>query len=126
MTEILVLSTTNTPELAQAIASALVEANEAACVNIVPGIRSVYRWEGKVCDETEFLLLIKSTAERFDAINARIHRLHTYQVPEVIAVPITAGDPAYLQWIRDSKFEIKRPVANPDSDPDLQPVTCNG
>jgi periplasmic divalent cation tolerance protein len=107
MTEILVLSTTDTPELAQRIASALIEANEAACVNIVPGIRSVYRWEGKVCDETEFLLLIKSTAERFDAINARIHRLHTYHVPEVIAVPITAGDPAYLQWIRNSRFEIR-------------------
>jgi len=106
MTEILVLSTTDTPELAQRIASALVEANEAACVNIVPGIRSVYRWEGKMCDETEFLLLIKSTAERFDAINARIHRLHTYQVPEVIAVPITAGDPAYLQWIAGSRFQI--------------------
>jgi periplasmic divalent cation tolerance protein len=107
MDEILVLSTADTPELAQKIAAALVEANEAACVNIVPGIRSIYRWEGKVCDETEYLLLIKSTADRFDAINARIHQLHTYQVPEVIAVPITAGDPAYLKWIRDSGFGIR-------------------
>lgn len=106
MTEILVLSTTDTPELAHKIASALVEAQEAACVNIIPGIRSIYRWEGKVCDETEFLLLIKSTAERFEAINARIHQLHPYQVPEVIAVPIAAGDPAYLQWISDSGFQI--------------------
>jgi periplasmic divalent cation tolerance protein len=106
MTEILVLSTTDSLELAQKIASALVEAREAACVNIVPGIRSVYRWEGKMCEEAEVLLLIKSTAERFEAINARIRRLHTFQVPEVIVVPITAGDPSYLQWIRDSKFEI--------------------
>jgi periplasmic divalent cation tolerance protein len=119
MTEILVLSTTDTPELARKIAFALVEANEAACVNIVPGIRSVYRWEGKVCDETEFLLLIKSTAERFEAINARIHQLHTYQVPEVIAVPITAGDPAYLRWIRDSIFGIKKPAAIPTATGDL-------
>jgi periplasmic divalent cation tolerance protein len=72
-------------------------------VNIIPGIRSVYRWEGKICDEEEFLLVVKSTADRFDAINTRIHRLHTYKVPEVIAVPITAGDPAYLRWISDSK-----------------------
>jgi periplasmic divalent cation tolerance protein len=106
MNEILVFSTTDTAELAQTIASALVHANEAACVNIIPGIRSVYRWEGKVCDESEFLLVIKSTADRFDAINATIHQLHRYQVPEVIAVPIATGDPAYLKWISDSKFNI--------------------
>jgi len=102
MSEILVLCTTDTIELAQKIASALVQANEAACVNIIPGMRSVYRWEGKVCDESEFLLLIKSTAEKFDAVNSRIHQLHTYQVPEVIAVPITAGDSGYLAWLRSN------------------------
>ncbi len=99
MNEILVMSTTDTLELAQKIASALVQANEAACVNIIPGIRSVYRWEGKICDEGEFLLLIKSSSERFEAIKSRIRMLHTYQLPEVIAVPITAGDSAYLAWL---------------------------
>jgi periplasmic divalent cation tolerance protein len=99
MNELIIMSTTDTLELAQKIASALVEANEAACVNIVPGIRSIYRWQGKMCDEAEFLLLIKSTGEKFEAINSRIHALHTYQVPEVIAVAITAGDPAYLRWL---------------------------
>jgi periplasmic divalent cation tolerance protein len=102
MNEILVMSTTDTIELAQKIASALVQANEAACVNIIPGMRSIYRWEGKVCDESEFLLLIKSTSEKFDAVNSRIHQLHTYQVPEVIAVPITAGDSGYLAWLRSN------------------------
>lgn len=102
MGEILVLTTTDSMGLAQKIASALVEANQAACVNIVPGIRSVYRWQGKVCDEAEYLLVIKSTTERFDAINSTIHRLHTYQVPEVVSLPVEAGDPAYLQWIRES------------------------
>jgi len=102
MNEILVLSTTDSMELAQKIAFALVEANEAACVNIVPGIRSIYRWEGKICDDTEFLLLIKSVAVNFDAIAARIHLLHTYQLPEVIAVPITAADPAYLAWLKSA------------------------
>ena len=100
MSEILVLSTTDTLELARKIANALVEEHEAACVNIIPGVRSVYRWEGSLCDEAEFLLLIKSTSEKFESIRSRIRLLHTYQVPEVIAVPITAGDPLYLAWLR--------------------------
>jgi periplasmic divalent cation tolerance protein len=99
MDEIIVLSTTDTAELAQKIAFALIEANEAACVNVVPGIRSIYRWEGRICDEGEFLLIIKSSAERFDAIHSRIRLLHTYRVPEVIAIPVTAGDPDYLKWM---------------------------
>ena len=99
MNEILVLSTADTLDLAQRIAYALVQGSEAACVNIIPGVRSIYRWEGKVCDEGEFLLLIKSSLERFDAIKSRIHLMHTYQLPEVIALPITAGDPAYLSWL---------------------------
>ena len=99
MREIIVLSTTDTMELAQRIASALVEANEAACVSIIPGIRSIYRWEGRVCDEGEVLLIIKSSAARFEAIKSRIRMLHAYQVPEVIAIPITAGDTDYLNWL---------------------------
>ena len=86
----------------QKIASALVQAHEAACVNIVPGIRSVYFWEGKECNEQECLLLIKSTSEKFEAVRARIRQLHSYQVPEIIAVPVSAGDPAYLAWLRES------------------------
>jgi periplasmic divalent cation tolerance protein len=101
MNEILILNTTDTLELARKIASALVEAKEAACVNIVPGIQSIYRWEGKVCDETEFLLLIKSTADKFESVRSRIRALHTYQVPELIALPITAGDPDYLAWLNE-------------------------
>jgi periplasmic divalent cation tolerance protein len=100
MSEIVILSTTDTPELARQIAAALVEAGEAACVNIIPGIRSIYRWEAKVQDESEWLLLMKSTSERFEAVRSRIRQLHTYQTPEVIAIPITAGDPDYLAWLR--------------------------
>jgi periplasmic divalent cation tolerance protein len=102
MNEILVLNTTDTLELAQQIASALVDSHEAACVNIIPGIRSVYRWEGKICDERECLLLIKSSAEKFEAVRATILHLHSYEVPEIIAVPITAGDSGYLSWLRSS------------------------
>jgi periplasmic divalent cation tolerance protein len=99
MSAILIFSATDSLELAQKIASALVEAGEAACVNILPGIRSIYRWEGKVCTEGEFLMLIKSSPERFEAIRSRIRQLHTYQIPEIIAVPINAGDPDYLGWL---------------------------
>jgi len=102
MNEILVLSTTDTRQLAEKIAAALVQAGDAACVNIIEGIRSVYRWEGKLCNEAECLLLIKSSAEKFEAIRNRIRELHTYQVPEIIALPVTEGDAAYLDWLRAS------------------------
>jgi periplasmic divalent cation tolerance protein len=105
MNEIIVLSTTDTLERAQEIAAALVNAREAACVNIVPGIRSVYRWEGKVCNEGEFLLLIKSSAEKFEAVRNRIRQLHSYQVPEIIALPVADSDPAYRTWLRASIAE---------------------
>jgi len=102
MDTIVVLSTTDTRELAETIAAALVEAGEAACVNIVGGIRSVYRWEGALCSEAECLLLIKSTAEKFEAVRDRIRRLHTYEIPEIIALPVTQGDAAFLNWLHAS------------------------
>lgn len=101
MSEIVVFSTTDSLELARKIGSALVEAREAACVNIVPGLISIYRWEGKDCETQEWLLLIKSSSERFEAVRARIRAMHSYQVPEVIALPIIAGDADYLRWIAD-------------------------
>jgi periplasmic divalent cation tolerance protein len=102
---ILVLSTTDTLQLAEKIAAALVDAHEAACVNIVQGIRSIYRWEGKMCNEGECLLLIKTSAEKFEAIQRRIRLLHSYQVPEIIALPISKGDPEYLAWLQASVNE---------------------
>lgn len=102
MNEVIVLTTTDSLDLAHTIASALVQERDAACVNIVPEIRSIYRWEGKICDEREFLLIIKSTAAKFESIRSRIRAFHTYQVPEVIAFPITAGDAPYLSWLHSS------------------------
>jgi len=99
MNPIIILTTVDNPELAHRIASEVVESGEAACVNIVPGIRSIYRWEGKMWDEGELLLIIKSVAERFEAVRARVRRLHTYQVPEVISIPIKDGDTDYLTWL---------------------------
>ena len=96
---IVVLVTTPTPERAAEIARALVEERLAACGNVLPAIRSVYRWEGKVQDDQEALLLLKSTRDRFEALRDRVLALHPYQVPEVIALPVEAGSAAYLAWI---------------------------
>jgi periplasmic divalent cation tolerance protein len=101
MSEILILTTVDSLELARSIASALVENKEAACVNIVPGIRSIYRWQGKLCDDAELLLLIKSSSDRFEAVRSRIRQLHTYEVPEVISLPVVAGDQSYLRWLNE-------------------------
>jgi periplasmic divalent cation tolerance protein len=102
MDAIVVLSTTDSFELARSIAGALVESGEAACVNIVTGVRSIYYWEGKICDEAELLLVIKSTVSSFGAIRNRIKQLHTYKVPEIIAIPIHTGDAEYLGWIEQT------------------------
>jgi periplasmic divalent cation tolerance protein len=99
MNEIVIISTADTMDLAEKVASTIVKESLAACVNIVPGIRSIYRWEGKVCDDAELLLLIKSSEDNFESVRSRIRQLHTYDTPEVIAVPIGAGDPDYLNWL---------------------------
>ncbi len=100
MNELVILSTTDSEELARRIAAALVDAHAAACVNILPGMTSVYRWEGKTYDSREWLLLIKTQADRFEDVRSRIRSMHSYQLPEVIALPIAAGDQEYLRWIR--------------------------
>ena len=99
MNALLIVTTADSENLARSIASALVEAGEAACVNILPGVRSVFRWEGEICNEEEFLLMIKTAAANWEAVRSRIRQLHSYQIPEVIAVPITAVDPDYLNWL---------------------------
>jgi len=101
MEEILVLTTADSREIARKIATALVESSAAACVNIVEGIRSVYRWHGELCEENEWLLLIKSTQNCLEKIRSMIRELHTYEVPEVIALSLCGGDPDYLQWLAD-------------------------
>ncbi len=98
---IVVLVTTPSPERATEIARALVEERLAACGNVVPGLRSIYRWEGKVQDDAEALLVLKTTRARFDALRDRVLALHPYEVPEVIALPVEAGSARYLAWIAD-------------------------
>jgi periplasmic divalent cation tolerance protein len=98
----LVLSTAGTKEEAQKIAHALVERRLAACVNIVPQIESVYRWQGKVESAQEFLLLIKTSTERFAEVSAALKELHSYEVPECVSVAIDDGSGDYLKWLAES------------------------
>jgi len=97
----LILSTCPDQATAERLAEALVERGLAACVNIVPGIQSVYRWRGQVEKAGELLLLIKARADAFAAVRDCITELHPYELPEVIAVTIDHGLKAYLQWINN-------------------------
>ncbi len=96
---LVVLVTAPSAEQAAALARALVEARLAACGNVVPGLRSIYRWEGKVQDDAEALLVLKTTRARFEALRDRVLALHPYEVPEVLALPVEAGSARYLAWI---------------------------
>ena len=100
MTEALVvLCTAPTVEVAAALARALVEARLAACGNVVPGLRSIYRWQGRVEDQPEVLLVLKTTRERLPALRDELVRRHPYEVPEVLALPVEAGSATYLEWL---------------------------
>jgi len=98
----IVLTTASSPEEASDIARALVERRLAACVNIVPGIESVYRWQGKVETAAESLLIIKTQAELFDRRWEAIGELHSYDLPECVMLEITAGSEKYLSWIKEN------------------------
>jgi len=93
--------TIDTPENAEKLARALVERQQAACVNIVPQIRSIYRWQGDICDDPELLLIIKTHTSKLAGIQQTVDELHPYEVAEMIALPITAGSDAYLAWLDD-------------------------
>jgi periplasmic divalent cation tolerance protein len=97
---LVVLVTAPSAETAAGIARALVEERLAACGNVVPGLRSLYRWEGKVHDDAEALLILKTTRSRFPALRDRVLALHPYEAPEVLALPVEEGSEKYLAWVR--------------------------
>jgi periplasmic divalent cation tolerance protein len=86
---------------AESIANQVVRSGLAACVNIVPGLKSVYLWKGAVEADDELLLLIKTTEARYQELEDTIREAHPYELPEIVCVPILAGLPGYLQWIQD-------------------------
>ena len=98
----IVLTTVSSADEARRIALHPIEQKLAACVNIVPGIESIYRWQDKVESSREWLLVIKTTSEKFPSIRLAISELHSYELPECIALTIDDGSPAYLQWLASS------------------------
>jgi periplasmic divalent cation tolerance protein len=96
---LLVFTTLPSADKAAELAKALVEERLAACANLLPAIRSIYRWQGKVQDENEVLVLLKTRAEHLERLKLRILELHPYEVPEVLAIPVEAGYQPYLDWL---------------------------
>jgi periplasmic divalent cation tolerance protein len=99
---IVVMMTAASRDEARRIAEMLVRAQLAACVQILPEIESVYRWQGKVQREKEILLLAKTVASRFAELESKVRAMHSYETPEIIALPITATSEPYLKWLLDA------------------------
>lgn len=104
---VVVLITAPSEDDAAKIANDIVASGLAACVNIIRNIRSIYSWQGKIEDEGEVLMLVKTRRERFHSLEKRVRELHPYTVPEIIALPIIEGSEAYLGWLKDET--VKKP-----------------
>jgi periplasmic divalent cation tolerance protein len=102
MSVVVVLSTFPSSEKAAEIARVLVDERLCACVNLVPAVRSIYRWQGAICDEHEVLAIVKTTDERVAMLQARLVALHPYDVPEALVVPTIGGHAPYLAWVASS------------------------
>jgi periplasmic divalent cation tolerance protein len=99
---VLVLSTFGSAEEARQAGRTVVEERLAACANLVPGVESIYRWEGEVQASVEVLVVFKTTAARYEELEARLRALHSYEVPEIVSFPLSAGFEPYLQWVTES------------------------
>jgi periplasmic divalent cation tolerance protein len=100
MSAIIVLTTAGSKEEARKIAQSLVESRLAACVNIIPEVESVYRWEDNVQDAEEWLLMVKTTSANFDPVKEAIRKLHSYELPECVSIEIADVEDGYLKWLR--------------------------
>jgi len=96
---IIILVTTSSEEEGRKIAQALIEKRFAACVNLIKDIESIYRWKGKISDEREILILIKTRKKLYKSVEEEVKKLHSYEVPEIVALPIISGSKDYLYWI---------------------------
>lgn len=101
----IVFVTAGSEEEALKIGRTLVAERLAACANIVPGIRSVYRWKGEICSDSEFLLIVKTRSSLFSSLMKRVLDLHSYEVPEIVTFPVDRGLPAYLDWVLENTLQ---------------------
>lgn len=102
MRAIVVITTVGTEEQAYLIAREIVARRQAACVNVVPGIRSIYRWKGKICKDGELLLIVKTLEGEFEGVAATIRELHSYELPEILSFNVSHGERRFLEWIAGS------------------------
>lgn len=98
----MVVTTVGDEEQGNSIARELIGRRHAACVNMIPGVRSVYRWQGKICRDTEFLLIIKTLESEYEAVADTIRDIHEYDVPEILAFNVGQGDAEFLEWVASS------------------------
>ena len=130
MRAIVVVTTVGTEEQAYLIAREIVARRQAACVNILPGVRSIYRWKGKICKDGELLLIIKTLESELAGVTETIRELHSYELPEILSFDVAHGEPKFLDWIagsvdKDADFadedddeeeEIAYAAVDPDDD----------
>lgn len=127
MRAIAVVTTVGTEEQAYLIAREIIARRQAACVNILPGVRSIYRWQGKICKDGELLLVIKTLEDEFEGVATTIRELHSYELPEILSFSVSRGERNFLEWIaasvdKDAEFEdddedeeeLSYAVADPD------------
>jgi periplasmic divalent cation tolerance protein len=112
------VTTVGTEEQANLLAEELVERRNSCCVNILPVHRSVYRWKGEICDDSEYMLVIKTLEESFDDVEATILELHGYELPEILAFNIAKGEAAFLSWIGGCVGGGRSETREADSAPD--------
>ena len=116
MSALVVVTTVGTQDQANLIAEELVDRRLASSVHIIPIQRSVYRWKGKVCDDSEYLLVVKSMADRYEEIETAISELHSYELPEILAFNVSKGEARFLDWI--ARCTRSAPELSEDADPE--------
>ncbi len=118
MQAIVVVTTVGTEEQAYLIAREIVARRQAACVNILPGMRSIYRWKGKICKDGELLLLVKTLEGEFEAVAATIRELHNYELPEILSFGVSRGEQGFLDWLAGS-VDKNADFADEDDEEDI-------
>ena len=125
MSALVVLTTVGTEEEANAIARELVCRRHAACVNVLPGIKSTYRWQDKVCRDSEFLLVIKTLDSEYAEVESAIRELHSYELPEILAFEATRGEAGFLDWLGAALDKSKGTCKNSDDELENPPISLD-